>query len=152
MVEEIPQFRGRYSCFSNFYEREVLYEGVMYPSSEHAFQAAKTLDAAGREKVRKQLTCRLAKKMGRALKLRPDWEDVKVQVMEDIVRDKFTRHEDLRAILLSTGEATLVEGNHWHDYTWGVCSCKRCPPGKNFLGKVLMKIRGELRGQSREGR
>jgi len=144
-MKPITEFRGPYRWLSNFDWREVEFEGLMYPSSEHAFQAAKTLDLELRKAIRDQPTYLKAKRAGRKLKLRADWEDVKVQVMETILRDKFTRHLDLRSKLLDTGDAELVEGNDWHDHDWGVCTCGDCPPGKNNLGKVLMKIREELR-------
>jgi ribA/ribD-fused uncharacterized protein len=147
MADPITRFWGDCQFLSNFYMREVEFEGLRYPSSEHAFQAAKTLDLELRKGVRDQPTPRLAKKAGRALELRTDWESVKVEVMEMILRDKFTRHADLRAALLETGDAELIEGNHWHDHDWGVCSCGRCPKGKNYLGRLLMKIREQLRAE-----
>jgi ribA/ribD-fused uncharacterized protein len=82
-----------------------------------------------------------AKAAGRALKYREDWERVKFAVMEEVVRDKFTRHPDLAAKLLATGDAVLEEGNTRGDQTWGVYDSK----GENRLGKILMNIREELR-------
>lgn len=77
------------------------------------------------------------------VKLRPDWEDVKEQVMEDIVRAKFTQNQYLGDWLLNTGDAELIEGNNWGDTTWGVDI--RTKKGKNLLGKILMKVRAELK-------
>jgi ribA/ribD-fused uncharacterized protein len=74
--------------------------------------------------------------------MRPDWEQVKILIMTSLVRDKFTRHQDLKEQLLATGDAELIEGNWWGDTFWGVCKGK----GENHLGKVLMKVREELKG------
>ncbi len=73
--------------------------------------------------------------------LRAEWESMKLDVMEACVRDKFTRNADLRRRLLETGDAELVEGNTWGDRFWGVCDGE----GENHLGRVLIKVRGELR-------
>jgi ribA/ribD-fused uncharacterized protein len=82
-----------------------------------------------------------AKKEGGKLARRPDWEQVKFQVMEDCVRYKFAHHPELKAQLLATGDAELIEGNDWGDKIWGVFHGE----GENRLGKILMKIRAELR-------
>ena len=136
----IDHFDGDYSFLSNFYPAEVAYEGVWYYTVEHAFQAAKTLDLGQREVVRKAPTPAAAKKAGRSVTLRPDWESVKVQVMEHLVRQKFNDH-DLRKALLATGNEVLVEGNYWNDTFWGVCRGK----GQNHLGRILMKVRDRIR-------
>jgi ribA/ribD-fused uncharacterized protein len=80
------------------------------------------------------------KKMGRKIKLRSDWEEVKYEVMKHIVRDKFTRNNNLKCQLIDTGNAQLIEGNTWNDTDWGVCN----GVGKNWLGKILMEIREEI--------
>lgn len=80
--------------------------------------------------------------MGRRVKLRPDWEQVKTAVMEEVVRAKFTQNPDLAALLLSTGDAELIEGNTWGDTCWGVDL--RTGRGENRLGRILMKVRAEL--------
>ena len=138
----IASFSGEYRFLSNFYVAEVWYEGVRYRSSEHAFQAAKTLCTAERAKVAAAKGPGEAKRLGRCLSLRHDWEDIKVDVMRAVVRDKFMRHADLREKLLATGSQVLVEGNSWGDKVWGVCKGK----GTNWLGRVLMEVRGELQG------
>jgi ribA/ribD-fused uncharacterized protein len=138
----IDSFEGEYRFLSNFYPAETVFEGVTYPTSEHAYQAAKSLDPAERQKIAAQPTPAEAKRAGRALpKQRADWEQVKFDVMERCVRDKFTRHADLRAKLLASGDAELIEGNTWGDRIWGVYQGQ----GENHLGKILMKIRSELR-------
>lgn len=73
--------------------------------------------------------------------MRPDWEEVKYDVMYEIVKAKFIQNPDLKEKLLSTGDEYLVEGNHWGDRTWGQVN----GVGKNWLGKILMKVREELK-------
>ena len=85
-----------------------------------------------------------AKRLGRHVQLRPNWENVKLPIMEDIVRAKFTQNEDLKELLLATGDLVLEEGNTWHDTFWGVDAKTR--EGTNHLGRILMRIRKELQG------
>lgn len=137
----INRFRGLYDFLSNFYPVKVSLDGIVYDSVEHSFQAAKTLDPAKRLTVETQLTPGAAKRAGRAIRsLRPDWESVKVDVMLDLLRQKFT-YPDLAGGLLATGDAALVENNDWHDVFWGVCQ----GVGKNMLGILLMRVRAEIR-------
>ena len=150
----ISDFRGPYRWLSNFHLAVVEYEGNHYPSTEHAFQAAKALSVESRlpfMTVSQQglltpafirvMTCAEAKHAGRRLPLRPDWEAVKLDVMYAVLRSKFTLHEDLKQKLLATGNEQLVEGNTWGDRVWGVCN----GVGENHLGKLLMRVREELR-------
>ena len=136
----INEFKGKYFFLSNFYTAQVMYEGLLYQNNESAFQSAKVIYIERRKQF-----CNLdpstAKKKGRNVTLRHDWEKIKDQVMEDCVRDKFARNDDLRQRLLDTGDQELVEGNTWNDTYWGVCRGR----GENMLGKILMKIRKELR-------
>lgn len=146
-MDIICKFDGEFFFLSNFFESKVEYEGITYPTVEHAFQAAKTLDNDTRKKVAAAGSPGRAKRMGRSLYLRADWEKVKFKIMEDLIREKF-KNPELREKLLSTGDAELVEGNTWHDNIWGNCNCPRCIEieGQNNLGKTLMKIRKEIRG------
>ncbi|MBZ4649256.1 NADAR family protein [Thermosipho sp. (in: thermotogales)] len=139
-MNKITSFRGPYSFLSNFYTCKVYYEGITYRSVEAAFQAAKTLDINTRLKF-VNLSALEAKKLGHSIPLRSDWEQVKDEIMEELVRNKFMRNERLRKKLLETGDAELIEGNYWDDMYWGVCNGK----GQNKLGKILMKIREELK-------
>ena len=141
--EEIRQFRGDRYFLSNFYPVQVEFDGAVYQSSEAAFQAQKTTDPTLRAQF-VGISANEAKKLGRQVELRPDWNEVKVGLMEQIVRAKFPQNEDLAMLLLATGDSTLVEGNAWNDVFWGVSlSTGR---GENHLGRILMKIREELRG------
>jgi ribA/ribD-fused uncharacterized protein len=144
----IKFFNGAYSGFSNFSPHEVKFEGVIYPTSEHAFQAAKTIDPTSRVLIQKLAKASEAKAMGRKLVLRANWDELKLGVMVTILKDKFTRHDALKSLLLSTGENTLVEGNTWHDNYWGACICESCGKKEeqhNWLGTCLMQLRKELR-------
>jgi ribA/ribD-fused uncharacterized protein len=146
----IDDFEGHYAFLSNFTPAPVVLDGVRYPTVEHAYQAAKTLEPGERQKIREASTPGLAKKLGRKLKKRPDWPDLKVDIMRDLVRQKFAAQPDLKKLLLATGETELVEGNTWHDNFWGKCRCDRCAssPGQNRLGRLLMEVRSQLKETS----
>lgn len=139
----IDSFSGEYRFLSNFWPAQVVYEGITYPTAEHAYQSAKTLDMDQRRQIAELATPSSAKKAGRALQIRPDWEAVKLRVMEDCVRYKFSHDHELRQKLLATGDAELIEGNTWGDRFWGVCEGQ----GENHLGQILMKVRQELKTQ-----
>lgn len=142
---KINKFDGRYAALSNFYDSMICHEYIFYPTVEHYFQAMKSTDLKIRKWIADAPTPGEAKRRGRAIQLRPDWEEVKEQVMLDGLRLKF-KIPALREELLSTQSAELIEGNTWHDNTWGNCSCDKCKDieGKNMLGKLLMKVRSEL--------
>lgn len=135
----IDTFTGDNNFLSNFYSINVTLNGVTYPTVEHAYQAAKTKDLNEREVVRIQPTAGKAKRAGKKVTLRPDWELVKVHIMEDLLRQKF-QDPILKQKLIETGNKTLIEGNYWGDTFWGVCN----GIGENELGKLLMQIRGEI--------
>lgn len=142
----INKFSGDYDFLSNFYPCRIRYEGKLYPSTEHAYQAAKSLDPNVREMFQitshsKTISARDAKTLGGRVKLRSDWENVKVRVMKDCLRAKFAKH-DLKQKLLDTGNQELIEGNTWNDKFWGVCN----GVGQNMLGKLLMELRDEFSG------
>src|SRR4051812_3493915 len=131
-MDRIERFSGDYRFLSNFYPAKVDLDGVSFSSVEHAYQAAKTLDLGERRKVRNCVTAGEAKKMGQNVQLRPNWDGLKLQVMLDLLRQKFAK-PPLREELLATGEAELVEGNTWGDRYWGVVN----GVGKNHLGTLL---------------
>jgi ribA/ribD-fused uncharacterized protein len=139
----IDRFAEEFHFLSNFHYATIAFEGIKYPTVEHAFQAQKTKERAEQREIAAAGSPMAAKGMGRKVKLRKDWESVKVGVMRDLVRLKFTSHDDLADLLLATGHATLIEGNTWNDTFWGVCG-KR---GKNWLGRILMEVRDELSAQ-----
>lgn len=136
----ISQFRGQFRFLSNFYPSAVVLDDVEYATVEHAYQAAKTLDAADRRRIQNARGPANAKRIGNKVALRDGWDDMKIGVMLDLLRQKFA-DPDLRTRLLRTGHATLVEGNTWGDVFWGVCDGR----GSNNLGALLMRVRREIR-------
>jgi hypothetical protein len=137
--------RGEYGCLSNFYRAPIFLDGKRWPTSEHYFQAQKFAGTEYEEQVRLARTPSEAASLGRSRKLplRKNWEKVKDEVMRRAVLAKFTQHDDLRTILLGTGEAELIEhtanDSYWGDGGDG--------SGKNRLGQILMSVRTELRAQ-----
>lgn len=133
MIFKIDSFQGKYRFLSNFY---------IEPDDTHVegeYQSEKTIIPSEKSKF-DLVSPGLAKKLGRKVTLRKDWEVIKEKVMYDLVKRKFQDHNCLRKLLLETENAVLVEGNTWNDIFWGVCHGK----GQNMLGKILMKVREEL--------
>ena len=139
--QPITSFSGPFRFLSNFHPSEVTLDGDKYPSVEHAYQAAKSLDQDHRVKLRSGCTSAVVKRLGRSVEMRPDWEEVKVGVMLDLLRQKFAPGTALGQQLDATGDRELVEGNWWGDTFWGVCR----GVGQNQLGKLLMQVRAEGR-------
>lgn len=141
----ISTFTGPHAFLSNFYPARVTLDGVVYPTVEHAYQAAKSADPSFAYRLSiaalpgTHAGAAAAKRAGRHVPLRPDWERVKVGVMRDLLRQKFA-HLELRAKLAATDEE-LVEGNWWGDRFWGQSPLG---VGENWLGRILMEIRGEI--------
>ena len=138
----VTQFREDYMFLSNFYEAPLIYDGIPYLSSEAAFQAQKCTTGEERRAF-SELRSGESKHMGRQVTLRCDWEEVKREVMEDVVRAKFNQNPELARMLLDTGDQILLEGNTWHDTYWGIDL--KTHEGENYLGRILMKIRLKLR-------
>jgi ribA/ribD-fused uncharacterized protein len=134
--------------FSNFAHAPFRLNGQTWPSVEHYFQAQKFADTEYEEAIRLAKSPAKAKAMGRSrrYRLRRDWEHVKDGIMREAVLAKFTQHADLRATLLGTGDALLVENSPTDDY-WG---CGAHGGGKNKLGRILMSVREELRAQEQQ--
>lgn len=138
MSADIVQFAGTHRFLSNFWPAPVVLDGMLFPSVEHAYVAAKTTNATLRKRIL-PLTAGQAKRFGRTFKMRTaHWEEIKLSVMEGLLRQKFA-HPHLRQQLVATHTANLVEGNTWGDCFWGVCD----GVGENHLGRLLMKIRTE---------
>ena len=125
-----------------------------YRSSEHAYQAAKTVYKIERQQIRETKTGYEAKKLGKTVTRRPEWKDdaFRINVMLTVVREKFTKHPELAAKLLTTGLRELVEGNAWGDSFFGVAWDRKTGEahGENHLGKILMQVREELRDGLKE--
>lgn len=137
----IDSFRDEYAFLSNFYPVQVIgMDGFAYPTVEHAFQAAKTDVPEEQRYIRAAATTSIAKRRGRVVTLRRGWDDMRLDVMRELLANKFRTHPKLRAQLLDTRGQMLVEGNRWGDTYWGVCR----GVGYNHLGRLLMKLRAEL--------
>jgi len=147
----INSFTGRSRFLSNFYPVTIEHQGIKYPSVEHYYVAMKIKNDQQidgryityidcREMIAKMPDPSKVKQFGKILKLRKDWDDVKLDVMLWGIREKF-KNEDLRQLLAETGDEELVEGNWWGDKFWGVSNGE----GENHLGKILMKVREELK-------
>lgn len=143
-VGVIDRFTDRHGFLSNFHPSPIEFGGVVYPTVEHAFQALKTVDQERRRWIATAATPSEAKRRGRAVQLRSDWEQVKSTVMLVLLRLKFD-DPSLSLLLLATGNATLIEGNHWGDRTWGATWEGGRWVGRNLLGELLMTIRDEIR-------
>ena len=133
-----------YGCFSNFSAYPVVIGGKVWPTSEHYFQAQKFAGTEHEEAIRSAKSPMIAARMGRdrSKPIRPDWEQVKDDLMREAVRAKFSQHPDLREILLATGDARIVEhtanDSYWGDGGDG--------SGTNMLGQILMEVRAAVRG------
>lgn len=139
----IDRFRGDYKFLSNFQASTFFYQGKKYASVEHVYQAMKSNDPDEQEKIRNAIAPSQAKKMGKSVVIRDDWETVKVPLMKEFLKLKF-QNPFLRHRLLATKHAILIEGNTWHDVVWGQCKCNKCGgQGQNLLGKLLMEVRAE---------
>jgi len=144
----IKEFQGKYRFLSNFYPCKIMMDGVEYPTVEHAYQASKTMSGAHREIIRLKETPGQAKRYGKIIHIRSDWEDIKGSIMYDLLEQKFGQ-DNFRRLLLATDDEQLIEGNNWHDRYWGKCYCDRCNgSGENVLGALIMRVRDEIRRES----
>lgn len=139
-MSRIDSFSGINRFLSNFHPAVVVLDGEEYPTVEHAYQAAKTIDPEERKVILSSTTPAMAKKLGRHVTVRDDWLDIKLGVMAELLVQKFTNDPGLSASLVSTAPAELIEGNWWGDVYWGQCRGQ----GENHLGRLLMAIRDEL--------
>lgn len=149
MSGAIIQFSGRWWFLSNFYPSPIEhriewapddYVEATFATAEHAYQASKAQDARQVARVLRALTPGDAKRFGSRLAIRPNWDAMRLDVMRQVVRAKFTQHDDLAEMLVLTGDRELVEGNTWGDRYWGACDGR----GENWLGKILMEQRKAL--------
>lgn len=154
----INVFRGEHRFLSNFYKlkKPVVFEGMKYDTVECAYVSSKTVHAGTRYRV-SLMNPSVAKKFGdgifkNSISPNPKWSDeYRIEVMTDLVRQKFKKNPDLAEKLIATKDAELIEGNYWHNNFFGVCFCGHCPKEKrrppeqrNNLGKILEKVREEL--------
>lgn len=142
----VKEFQKEFRFLSNFYPSSVSYDDVVYKTLEHAYQAAKSLDKNYRQQI---LVCKTpgdAKRIGKKVKLRSGWNEIKYGIMCDLVRKKFISNPVLMQMLLNTGDSILQEGNYWNDTYWGIDL--RTGVGENNLGKILMLVRGKIKTES----
>ena len=156
-MSSIEGFKGEWSFLSNFYPCEIQYDGLTYKSVEHFYVAMKFNNEQMingkhytigdfREMISLTPSPGLVKKIGQKIIIRSDWDIRKLRFMNWGIREKFKK-EELKDLLLSTDNLLLIESNFWHDNFYGSCYCEKCGnKGKNHLGKILMKVRDELRG------
>lgn len=143
----IDSFKKENHFLSNFYQSPVPYQGLIYPNAEAAFQAQKCEREEDKVKYTLIKNPVRAKQMGKKEPNLPEnWRELSYEIMLEILRAKFSSPE-MREKLLATGDAELVEGNNHHDNLWGDCTCPRCASkvGQNRLGKLLMRVRGEIK-------
>jgi len=139
----ITSFQGEHRFLSNFSPCNVEFEGMVFPTVEHAYQAAKTLDLSLRQQIAALPTPGKAKRFGRQLELRPDWDRLRVSIMLQLLISKFT-HEPWRGLLIATRDEELIEGNTWGDRFWGAELVNGVWVGENKLGRSLMLVRETL--------
>lgn len=138
--EPIDSFQGEFRWLSNFWPCEVELDGLTFRSVEAGYVAAKTTDIEIRKHIQSLETSGKCKAFGKTMDLRSDWEDVRLDIMESLLVQKFSKDSELGNKLIETYPRQLIEGNYWKDVFWGVCEGK----GKNNLGKLLMKIRKQI--------
>jgi ribA/ribD-fused uncharacterized protein len=145
----ISRFINKHSFLSNFYTSPFLYNGKYYKTVEHAYQSYKSNDEGEREWIRNAPDARTAKIFSHKIKIRKDWESIKYKLMYELVLCKFKQNNNLKTELIKTDDEYIEEGNYWHDNIWGNCDCDGCKEieGKNWLGKILMKIRDEIKNK-----
>ena len=142
----IGPFRGQYRFLSNFFPAMIMMDGIFYPTVEHAYQASKTEHHLERVEIRDAPTAGIARRRGKALgPVLSGWLSRRLDIMYGLVHQKFFAHRHLGDFLLETREEDLVEVNTWNDTYWGVCK----GVGQNHLGKILMRVRAELKESKR---
>lgn len=143
----IESFKGDFADFSNFAPVQIYYKGINFPTVEHAFVASKSNDQLFRFNISQIPAHRAgeAKRRGKRMVLRRDWELVKLKNMKRFLMQKYS-YERYRRLLISTVDAIIIEGNYWHDNYWGDCKCRKCKdiPGKNHLGNLIMSVRSNI--------
>lgn len=140
-AQSIKEFKNEYAFLSNFYPAPIIYNGICFKNNEAAFQAQKSTDIGIQMKFA-SYNANTAKQRGKKIALRPDWEYIKIGIMNTLCYLKFLQNPDLRQMLLATGNLPLIEGNDWGDTFWGVN--KKNGKGQNHLGHILMNVRFEF--------
>lgn len=137
----INSFSGKYHFLSNFYYSPFVYNEFTYPTAEHTYQSSKAITTSDWQLIATASSPGLCKKLGRKIKIKPNWNDIKLLIMADIIINKFSQNFELSYMLIDTYPRLLIEGNTWNDTFWGQCPVGR---GKNWLGEILMEYREQL--------
>jgi ribA/ribD-fused uncharacterized protein len=138
----IKEFQGNYRWLSNFAPVQIELNGKTYPSVEHAYMSAKSNDIIWKQFCTdSNNTAGQVKRQSRTIQLIHDWNDIKLQVMEECVKQKFNT-EPYKTKLIETNDEHIQEGNNWNDKFWGICL--KTNQGQNHLGKLIMSVRKEL--------
>ena len=135
----ITSFSDEYSWLSNFHPVPIHWMGLDFASVEHAYQASKCEYEEDCLKFTGSISPGQAKRLGRAIEVRADWNKIRLSVMMNLTTQKY-KDPTLRDMLLSTGSALIIEGNTWKDTFWGVCN----GVGENNLGKIIMSVRQSI--------
>jgi ribA/ribD-fused uncharacterized protein len=141
----IELFQGQYGFLSNFHRSTITVDGRDFPTVEHYFQSMKTVDFKAAERIRVARSPGEAKRMGRSVELRSDWESIKYPIMYRGVMLKFLQHTHLRTELMLTQDEHLIEGNDWGDTVWGCVWRNGQWVGQNLLGQILMETRDAIK-------
>ena len=139
MKNIIGPFEGKYEFLSNFFMIDIEYNGIIFRSTEHAYQSLKADNFIDMMLVAYSETPGQCKRIGRKIQMRPDWEVAKFRIMKDVCRVKFSNPE-MKKLLLETGDDEIIEINTWNDVTWGQVN----GVGENHLGRILMELRNEI--------
>lgn len=138
----IKEFQNEFRWLSNFAPVKIVLDGVEFPSIEHAYMSAKSDDAEWKKFCSNPINkAGDVKKQVRNIKIKENWNDIKLDVMRKCVEQKFNQ-EPYRTKLLETGIQYIQEGNMWNDTFWGVCL--KTNKGENHLGKLIMDFRSTL--------
>ena len=132
----ISGFKGEYRWLSNFW----VHDPIKGLTVEHHYQAAKAKHLADWLSIMAAESPFEAKKMGKEIEIREDWDQIKLILMEQFTREKYATNHNLRQKLMETEGSLIVEENHWGDVFWGVCN----GAGQNYLGKIIMKVRDQF--------
>lgn len=138
---QIESFTGHHRFLSNFFECLISDNGWVFPSAEHLYQAYKAKHLPGAQLIANAKTPAEAKRLGRVVLIREDWEEIKLSVMRHVVFEKFMQNSHLADLLIATDDLLLIEGNTWGDRFWGTVNCQ----GENHLGRILMSVRQDLK-------
>ena len=144
--EVVSSFNDSYAFLSNFYYSQIKYEGHTFMTLEHCFQAQKAVTDQDKRVIMSAPTPEKARKLGNDMKLREDWEEVRLKILTECIRIKFEPDSTLADKLIGTGSKLLVDGNYSHEMFYGSCLCDdhKNQPGQNILGKSLMRWRNRL--------